>query len=115
MITLRVYVAVLLLLAVGAFMMIENDHLVKKVVGLNVFQTGVFLFFVATAYVEGGSPPVVTAGEGPHVSPLPHVIVLTAIVVGLSLTAVGLGLAVRIYADHGTLDAGVLREVRSDE
>jgi len=110
------YIAVVLLLGVGTYMLIENSNLVKKVIGMNVFQTGIFLFFITTAYVEGGNPPVVHGAHGgPYVSPLPHVLILTAIVVGVSLTAVALALVVRIYAEYGTLDEDVLREVRADE
>jgi multicomponent Na+:H+ antiporter subunit C len=81
---------------------------------MNVFQTGIFLFFITAAYAEGAGPPLVGHG-GPYVSPLPHVLILTAIVVGVSLTAVALALVVRIYAEYGTLDEDVLREVRADE
>jgi multicomponent Na+:H+ antiporter subunit C len=95
-------------------MLIASPNLVKKIIGMNVFQTGIFLFFIAAAYVEGGNPPLLTAPE-PHVSPLPHVLILTAIVVGVSLTAVALGLLVRIYATYGTIDATVLREMHGDE
>ncbi|WP_135830095.1 cation:proton antiporter subunit C [Halorussus halobius] len=108
------YLGTFLLLGVGAYMMIGNRNLVKKVIGMNLFQTGIFLFFIASAYVEGANPPVLTA-EAPHVSPLPHVLILTAIVVGVALTAVALGLLVRIYDEYGTLDADVLWEVRHDE
>jgi multicomponent Na+:H+ antiporter subunit C len=108
------YVATFLLLGVGTYMMVGNDNLVKKIIGMNVFQTGIFLFFIAAAYVEGAVNPVLTQ-DGPYVSPLPHVLILTAIVVGVSLTAVALGLVVRIYDEYGTLDASVLAEVRRDE
>ena len=108
------YVAVVLLLGVGTYMLIENSNLVKKVIGMNVFQTGIFLFFITAAYVESANPPLL-AHPGPYVSPLPHVLILTAIVVGVSLTAVALALVVRIYAEYGTLDEDVLREVRADE
>lgn len=105
------YVAVVALSGIGVYMMIENTNLVKKVIGMNVFQTAIFLFFITTAYVEGGSPAIVGEGGGPYVSPLPQVLILTAIVVGVSLTAVALALIVRIYAEYGTLDEEVLREV----
>jgi multicomponent Na+:H+ antiporter subunit C len=108
------YVAVVALLGIGLYMIIESTNLVKKIVGLTVFQSGIFLFFITAAYVEGGAPPVLT-GEGPYVSPLPHVLILTAIVVGVSLVAVALALVVRIYAEYGTLDEDVLREVRANE
>lgn len=111
-----VYIAVFILLAIGLYMMIANDHLVKKIIGVNLFQTAIFLFFIASAYVDGGSAPVVPAESAPGelviASPLPHVIVLTAIVVGVALTAVGLALSVRIYSSYGTLNEETVREVQ---
>jgi multicomponent Na+:H+ antiporter subunit C len=108
------YLTTFLLVGVGTYTMIGSDNYVKKVIGLNLFQVGVFLFFIASAYVDGANPPIL-ARPGPYVSPLPHVLILTAIVVGVSLTAVALGLVVRIYEAYGTLDAAVIREVRGDE
>jgi len=108
------YLVTFLLLGVGTYTMIASDNYVKKVIGLNLFQVGVFLFFIAAAYVDGANPPLLDE-PGPYVSPLPHVLILTAIVVGVSLTAVALGLVVRIYAEYGTLDDDVVREVRADE
>jgi multicomponent Na+:H+ antiporter subunit C len=110
------YIVVALLLTIGAYMLIETPNLVKKVIGMNVFQSGIFLFFITSAYRVGGSPPILSGGESTtYVSPLPHVLILTAIVVGVSLTAVALALIVRIYTEYGTLDERVLREVRADE
>jgi multicomponent Na+:H+ antiporter subunit C len=108
------YIATFLLLGIGTYVMIAAGNLVKKVIGMNIFQTGIFLFFIASAYVEGGNPPILTT-EGPHVSPLPHVLILTAIVVGVALTAVALGMIVRIYAEYGTLEEDTLQEVRHSE
>lgn len=108
------YIATFLLLGIGTYVMIAAGNLVKKVIGMNIFQTGIFLFFIASAYVEDGSPPILTA-EGPYVSPLPHVLILTAIVVGVALTAVALGMIVRIYAEYGTLEEDTLQEVRHSE
>ena len=115
------YLLFAILLAIGLYMIIASPNLVKKVIGLNLFQTAVFLLFVSTAYVAGGSVPVVPAdtagpGEGAlYASPLPHVIVLTAIVVGVALTAAALALIVRIYAEYGTLREDTLKEVIADE
>lgn len=110
------YVAVAVLLSTGLYMMIANDNLVKKIIGVNLFQTSIFLFFISAAYVEGGSAPVVPTESAPGeliiASPLPHVIVLTAIVVGVALTAVGLALVVRIYGSYGTLNEETVREVQ---
>nr|WP_299264943.1 cation:proton antiporter subunit C [Halorientalis sp.] len=108
------YVGTFLLLGIGAYVMIASPNLVKKVIGMNIFQTGIFLFFIAAAYVDGAQSPVLEQA-GPYVSPLPHVLILTAIVVGVSLTAVALGLIVRIYNEYGTLEADVLQEVRTDD
>jgi len=117
------YVLFAFLLVVGLYMVVASSNLVKKIIGLNLFQTAIFLFFVTTAYVrevdgEAGSAPVIpeeAVAYDPYASPLPHVIVLTAIVVGVALTAVGLALSVRIYAEYGTLDVETLREVRADD
>ena len=113
--TRHAYVLFVLLSAIGLYMMIANKNLVKKIIGLNMFQTGIFLFFITSAYRIGGSVPIVEDGAGPYVSPLPQVIVLTAIVVGISLTAVGLALTIRLYTEYGTLRADALREVIGDE
>jgi multicomponent Na+:H+ antiporter subunit C len=108
------YVAAFLIMGVGTYVMIAAGNLVKKVIGMNIFQTGIFLFFIASAYVEGGNPPLLTT-DAPHVSPLPHVLILTAIVVGVALTAVALGMIVRIYAEYGTLEEETLQEVRRSD
>ena len=111
------YVTVVLLLAIWLYMMIASPNLVKKVIGLNLFQSAIFLFFIAMAYVDGGSVPVIpTEGGavGEYASPLPQVIVLTAIVVGVSLTAVALALIVRLYAAYGTLNEETIREVANE-
>lgn len=111
------YLLFALVFGIGLYMMIASPNLIKKVIGLNLFQTALFLFFVTTAYVADGTVPIVPEGPAtePTASPLPHVIVLTAIVVGVSLTAVALALIVRIYAEYGTMREDVLREVRTDD
>jgi multicomponent Na+:H+ antiporter subunit C len=115
------YVLMFVLLGIGIYMVIASENLVKKLIGVNLFQTAIFLFFISMAYidVEGASAPIVPAvkepGELMVASPLPQVIVLTAIVVGIALTAVGLALIIRIYAEYGTLREDTLREVRADE
>jgi len=108
------YYAVVLLLGIGLYMLVESPNLVKKVIGMNIFQTGIFLFFITLAYRAGANPPVVYEGQGPYVSPLPHVLILTAIVVGVSLTAVALALIVRIYSEYGTLDEDTLEKLYYD-
>jgi len=112
------YILFALLLVVGLYMVVASANLVKKIIGLNLFQTGIFLFFVTTAFVDDGSSPVIPAeaeAGARFASPLPQVLVLTAIVVGVALTAVALALVIRIYDAYGTLDEETLREVRTDE
>jgi len=112
------YLLFALLLAIGLYVIVASSNLVKMIIGLNLFQTAIFLFFISTAYVTGGATPVIpkeAKAYDPFVSPLPHVIVLTAIVVGVALTAVALALTVRIYSAYGTLDEETIREVRADE
>jgi multicomponent Na+:H+ antiporter subunit C len=102
------YVAYALLVGVGLFVLVDADSLVRKVVGLNLFQTGVFLFFVAAAFRTDGRAPLLS-GAGPYVNPLPHVLILTAIVVGVSVTAVALALIVRLHGAHGTVSEAAIR------
>jgi len=103
-----------LLTGIGTYMLIGNRNLIKKVIGMNVFQTGIFLFFITAAFVDGASPPLLSA-PGPYVSPLPHVLILTAIVVGVSLTAVALGLIVRIDDEYDTVRMEAIHEEVADE
>ena len=105
------YVAYALLVGVGLFVLVDADSLVRKVVGLNLFQTGVFLFFVTSAFRLDGRAPLLSTG-GPYVNPLPHVLILTAIVVGVSVTAVALALVLRVYDEYGTFSEAEIREAR---
>jgi multicomponent Na+:H+ antiporter subunit C len=92
--------------------LVNDENLVKKVVGLNIFQTGVFLFVVTSAYRADGRAPLVSEA-GPFANPLPHVLILTAIVVGVAVTAVALTLVVRLYREYGTLREDVIRDIRA--
>jgi multicomponent Na+:H+ antiporter subunit C len=105
------YVVAILLVGIGLVVLIDDDNLVKKVIGLNVFQTGIFLYFVAAAVRAGGRSPNLAA-PGPYVDPVPQVLILTAIVVGVSVTAVALALIVRIHRAYGSLREDVIEEVR---
>lgn len=109
------YLAAVFLVAVGLFVLIDDDNLLKKVLGLNVFQTGVFLFFVTVGYRRDGAPPILTEAGGPYVNPLPQVLMLTAIVVGVSVTALALALVLRVYRAYGTLSEDAVREAMADE
>ncbi len=106
------YWLLIALMMVGLYIVIARDNLIKKVMGLNIFQAAAILFYVTMAKVEGGTAPIVPGGadhgggHGGHEivysNPLPHVLMLTAIVVGVATTALALALAVRIHGDYGT-------------
>ncbi|WP_435348768.1 cation:proton antiporter subunit C [Haloarchaeobius sp. HRN-SO-5] len=105
------YVVAVLLMGLGLYVLVDDESLVKKVLGLNLFQTGIFLVFIAAAVRTGGQSPLVSGpGEGPYVNPLPHVLILTAIVVGVSVTALAVALVVRIYDERGTVRADRLHD-----
>lgn len=106
----HLYIVFVISFGIGLYTIVDSPNLVKKVIGLGVIQTSVFLVFVAAGYVEGASPPLLTA-DRPHANPVPHVIVLTAIVVNVALTAVALSLVLRLHAEFGTVD---VREIERD-
>ncbi len=98
------YWIVIVLMMVGFYVIIAHDNLVKKVVGLNIFQVSVFVFYISMAKVEGGTAPILDAGIEIYSNPLPHVLILTAIVVGVANTALALALVVRIRNAYGTIE-----------
>ena len=99
---------------IGLYTMLDSPNLVKKVIGLGIVQASVFLVFVTAGYVEGASPPLLSAGP-PYANPVPHAIVLTAIVVNVALTAVALSLAVRLYVSFGTADLGTIERMIGED
>lgn len=98
------YWLVIFLMMTGFYTVISRGNLVKKIIGLNVFQTSVFLLFISMGVVDGGTTPIVTEGAEAYSNPLPHVLILTAIVVGVATTAVALALVVRIKGAYGTIE-----------
>ena len=99
------YLIVILLMMIGLFLVISRANLVKKLVGLSIFQTSVFLFYITLGRVSGGTAPILTdAPDTLYSNPLPHVLILTAIVVGVATTALGLALILRIKETFGTIE-----------
>lgn len=99
------------LVAIGLYTLIGRPHLVKKVMGLTVLQTGVFLLFISLAEISGGTAPIIDGTWRVHVNPLPHVLILTAIVVSVSTMSVALALCIRIKREWGTLESDEIAEV----
>jgi multicomponent Na+:H+ antiporter subunit C len=98
------YWVVILLMMTGFYIVISRGNLIKKIAGLNIFQTSVFLLYISIGNVSGGTTPIIADGFTRHSNPLPYVLILTAIVVGVSTTALGLALVVRIREAYGTIE-----------
>ncbi|MEL0021065.1 MAG: cation:proton antiporter subunit C [Rickettsiales bacterium] len=101
---------VVALMMAGLYIVISRGNLVKQMVGLGIFQASVFILYIAMGKVEGGTAPIIAEGITTYSNPLPHVLILTAIVVGVATLAVGLALIVRIYEAHGTIEEDEIRE-----
>ena len=123
------FAVVIVLMMVGLYVVFASNNMIKKLVGLSVFQTSVFLLYISMGKVNGGQPPIIAeedlhvaeggghdvvadgVAEGAHQAaevlysnPLPHVLILTAIVVGVATLAIGLALVVRIREVYGTIE-----------
>ncbi len=103
----------IILMMTGLYIVVAKGSLVKKIVGLNIFQTSVFMLYISIGKITGGTAPIFPTDSAGHIlphdniiysNPLPHVLILTAIVVGVATTALGLALVVRIREAFGTID-----------
>ena len=100
------YVLVLTLLAIGLYGVLARDNLIKKVIGLTIFSTAIYLFFIEGSVQTGATVPIIDGrGSDPalYVDPLPHLLILTAIVVGVGVTGVALALVIRLHRAYGSL------------
>ena len=98
------YWITMFLLAAGLYIVIARGHLVKKLVGLSIFQTSVYLLYIAPGKLVGGTAPIVSEQFTVYSNPLPHVLILTASVVGVATLALGLALVVRIREAYGSAE-----------
>ena len=109
------YIIVIFLMMLGFYIVVARDNLVKKLVGLSVFQTSVFLMYISVGKIEGGTAPILADGISVYSNPLPHVLILTAIVVGVATLALGLALVVRIKDAYGSIDEAEIAEMDNKE
>jgi multicomponent Na+:H+ antiporter subunit C len=110
------YWVTLFLMIAGLYILIARGNLMKKLIGLAVFQTSVYLLYIAPGKLIGGTAPIVAAGFTTYSNPLPHVLILTAIVVGVATLALGLAITVRIREAYGTIEEDeILERDRADE
>ncbi|MDP6475193.1 MAG: cation:proton antiporter subunit C [Alphaproteobacteria bacterium] len=98
------YWAAIALASIGLYAVVARHNLIKKLIGLSLFQTAVFLLFITIGKVTGGTAPILDSAYSLYSNPLPHVLILTAIVVSVSTLAVGLALAILIKREYGTVE-----------
>lgn len=98
------YIVVVVLMMLGFYAVIARGNLIKKMVGLNIFQTSIFILYISMGKISNGTAPILEKGITVYSNPLPHVLILTAIVVGVATTAVGYALIIRIYEVYHTIE-----------
>ena len=108
------YWVVIILMMTGFYTVIARGNLIKKLIGLNVFQVSVFMLYISMGKVSGGTAPIVYEGARLYSNPLPHVLILTAIVVGVATTALALALVVRIKEEYGTIEEDEIHRLEEE-
>ena len=98
------YFIIIFLMVAGLYVVIARGNMVKKLVGLGLFQTSVYLLYISPGKIFGGTAPIIDPAFNVYSNPLPHVLILTAIVVGVATLALGLALVVRINEAYGTIE-----------
>lgn len=111
------YWIAIVLMMIGFYAVIAKPNLVKKAIGLSLFQTGIFLFYITFGKLGGGTAPVVVSGghDVTYSNPLPHALILTAIVVSVSTLAVAMALVVNIKQAYGTVEEDEIGEIEHTE
>ena len=109
------YWIVIVLMMMGFYIVISQHNLIKKIIGLNVFQVSVFVFYISMGKVKGATAPVLLDNYELYSNPLPHVLILTAIVVGVSTSALALALTVRIKDAFGTIEEDEIEAIEAKD
>lgn len=108
------WIAIVLMMS-GLYLVIASGNLIKKLIGLNIFQTSVFIFYISLGKINGATAPIALPGVEVYSNPLPHVLILTAIVVGVATMALGLALVVRINEAYGSIEEDVIHAQEDEE
>jgi len=98
------YLITIFLMVAGLYVVIARGNMIKKLVGLSLFQTSVYLLYIAPGKIVGGTAPIIDPAFKVYSNPLPHVLILTAIVVGVATLALGLAIVVRVHEAYGTIE-----------
>ncbi|MBA8758447.1 cation:proton antiporter subunit C [Wolbachia pipientis] len=102
--TLYNYTIIIVLMVLGLYIIINDKNLIKKMIGVSVFQASVLLFYISLGYIKNSLPPILVSNFYSYSNPIPHVLMLTAIVVGIATFSVGLSIAVKMEEKYGTID-----------
>ncbi|WP_419198772.1 cation:proton antiporter subunit C [Wolbachia endosymbiont of Rhagoletis cingulata] len=102
--TLYNYTIIIILMVLGLYIIINDKNLIKKMIGVSVFQASVLLFYISLGYIKSSLPPILVSNFYSYSNPIPHVLMLTAIVVGIATFSVGLSIAVKMEEKYGTID-----------
>ena len=105
------YWVVMFLMMTGFYIVMASRNLIKKMVGLSLFQTSVFILYITMGKISGGTAPILAGPGTTYSNPLPHVLILTAIVVGVATTALGMAIIVRIKEAYGTIEEDEIRSM----
>lgn len=110
------YLGAIALFIIGLYTVLTHNNVLKKVIGINIMETSVFLFFVSIGMVNQGRAPILKIGEESviYVNPLPTALILTGIVVAVSITAYSLSLIIQLYREYGTLDLDKMLNTKED-
>ncbi len=108
------YFVTIFLLVGGLYIVVAHGNMIKKLVGLAIFQTSVYLLFLSPGKILGGTAPILAEGFDVYSNPLPHVLILTAIVVGVATIALGMALVVRIHEAYDTVEDDEVHEQETD-
>jgi len=109
------YMATVFLMVAGLYIVIARGNLIKKLIGLSILQSSVFLLYVAPGKLLGGTAPILSPEFSLYSNPLPHVLILTAIVVGVATLALGLAITVRIREAYGTIEEDEIVALDQDD
>jgi multicomponent Na+:H+ antiporter subunit C len=109
------YIVAFIMIMVGLYVLITNKNLIKKVLGLNLLQGGIIVFYIIIAKIDNALPPIYNSKlQETYSNPLPHVLMLTAIVVGIATTSLACALMYRIYQNYGTLDESEIIKINNE-
>jgi len=107
----------IILFGVGFATLLLHNNLIKKIIGMNIMDTAVYLFFIAKGYISGREAPIIKGahkGVEGYINPVPTALMLTGIVVAVSITAFALALTIKLYEKYGTIELNEIMEMRGD-